>query len=218
MDVRAVVFDLFGTLVDDAPPAEYAAYLAETANLLGVDAERFAAAWEAEDVARYTGPIEACFQAVCSRLGVADYAAALALRSERVRRLIVPRPDALPTLTELRRRRLRLGMISNAASDVAPAWAGSALARLFDAVLFSAEEAMMKPDPRLYERMATTLRVAPEECLYVGDGAYHELQGAAAVGMRPVLIRAPYDEVEHEGTIGWAGPRISSLSGVLALL
>ena len=36
--------------------------------------------------------------------------------------------------------------------------------------------------------------------------------------MTAVLIRAPYDEWEHEGTIGWAGPRVSSLSEVLALV
>ena len=97
-------------------------------------------------------------------------------------------------------------------------WAESAFEPHFDAVLFSADERMMKPDPRLYARMAELLAVAPEECVFVGDGAYRELQGAAGAGMTPVLIRAPYDEWEHEGTIGWDGPRISALSEVLALV
>ena len=38
----------------------------------------------------------------------------------------------------------------------------------------------MKPDPRLYARMAELLAVAPEECAFVGDGAYRELQGRPA--------------------------------------
>jgi hypothetical protein len=32
------------------------------------------------------------------------------------------------------------------------------------------------------------------------------------------LIRAPYDEWEHEGTIGWTGPRIAALAEALALV
>jgi putative hydrolase of the HAD superfamily len=109
-------------------------------------------------------------------------------------------------------------MISNASSELSGLWAQTAFEPLFDAVLFSADERMMKPDPRLYTRMAELLGVAAEECVFVGDGAYRELQGAAGAGMTPVLIRAPHDEWEHEGTIGWGGPRVSALSEVLALV
>jgi putative hydrolase of the HAD superfamily len=109
-------------------------------------------------------------------------------------------------------------MISNASSELSALWAESAFEPLFDAVLFSADERMMKPDRRLYLRMAELLEVSAGECMFVGDGAYGELQGAAAAGMSPVLIRAPYDEWEHEGTIGWSGPRVSSLTEVLALV
>ena len=218
MGIHAVVFDLFGTLIDDSPPADYGTFLAETAAALGTDPERFHEVWNAHDVARYTGPIEACFESICAELGVADFTQALALRLERLRDLLVPRPDAVSTLRELRKRGFGLGMISNASSELSGLWVESDFAPLFDAVLFSADERMMKPDRRLYRRMAELLGVAAEECLFVGDGAYRELQGAAEAGMSPVLIRAPYDEWEHEGTIGWDGPRVSSLSEVLALV
>jgi hypothetical protein len=36
--------------------------------------------------------------------------------------------------------------------------------------------------------------------------------------MTPVLIRAPHDEWQHEGTLAWDGPRVSSLSQVLLLV
>ncbi|HEY7692443.1 MAG TPA: HAD-IA family hydrolase [Gaiellaceae bacterium] len=215
---RAVVFDLFGTLIDDAQPSDYARFLAETARALNADPEGFRDAWEANDVARYTGPIEACFESICADLGIADYRAALALRLERMRTLLVPRPDAVETLSTLRERGLRLGMISNASSELSVLWQESQFAPLFDATLFSADEQMMKPDRRLYRRMAELLGVEPADCMFVGDGAYRELQGAAAVGMTPVLIRVPHDEWEHEGAIGWTGPRVSALSEVLALV
>src|SRR4051794_32431260 len=218
MPIRAVVFDLFGTLIDDSPPADYGEFLTETARVLDTDPERFLEVWRAYDLQRYTSPIESCFEAICGELGVTDYARALELRKERLRDLLVPRPDAVATLQELRRRGVRLGMISNASSEMSGLWIGSEFEPLFDAVLFSADEQMMKPDRRLYERMAESLGVPAEESLFVGDGAYRKLQGAAEAGMRPVLIRAPYDEWEHEGTIGWDGPRISSLAEGLALV
>ncbi len=34
----------------------------------------------------------------------------------------------------------------------------------------------MKPDRRLRERMAEDLGADPAECVFVGDGAYRELQ------------------------------------------
>jgi putative hydrolase of the HAD superfamily len=109
-------------------------------------------------------------------------------------------------------------MISNASSELSGLWAENLLAPLFDAALFSADEGMMKPDRRLYERMAELLEVEPGDCVFVGDGAYRELQGAQAVGMTAVLIRVPHDEWEHEGTIGWDGPRVAALSEVLELV
>jgi putative hydrolase of the HAD superfamily len=221
MSRGAVVFDLFGTLIDDSTPAEYAMFLRDVADGLGADPDAFAAAWSRHDIARYTGPLAECFAAVCADVGVSDakrMEAALDLRREHLRRILVPRPDAVQTLGTLRSRGFALGMISNASSELSALWAESAFDGLFDAALFSADELMMKPDPRIYRRMAELLGVDPEHCIFVGDGAYRELQGAEEVGMTAVLIRVPHDEWEHDGTIGWTGPRVSSLSEVLALV
>ena len=221
MSRDAVVFDLFGTLIDDSSPAEYEVFLAEVAGRLGADPHAFRGAWSRHDIARYTGPMADCFAAVCADLGISDperMDAALELRREHLRRILIPRPDALSTMAALRERGFALGMISNASSELSALWAESAFDGVFDATLFSADERMMKPDPRLYRRMAELLGVEPANCTFVGDGAYRELQGAAEVGMNAVLIRVPHDEWEHEGTIGWTGPRVSSLSEVLALV
>src|SRR5262245_30983243 len=180
MSRRAVVFDLFGTLIDDSSPSEYAGYLSEVAGRLDADPDAFAAAWSRHDVARYTGPMRDCFATVCSDIGVSDderIEAALEFRLEYLRRILVPRPDVVQTLDALRARGFALGMISNASSELSQLWIESAFAGLFDVELFSADERMMKPDPRLYRRMAELLGVEPVNCTFVGDGAYRELQG-----------------------------------------
>jgi putative hydrolase of the HAD superfamily len=221
MRAKAVVFDLFGTLIDDTPPEAYRTLLDDLAGHLGADPEAFRAAWRKHEISRYTGPIDDSFALMSADLGVTDRAgidAALAYRREHLRRLLVPRPDALSTVQSLRERGLGVGMISNASSEMSRLWAESQFVDVFDAVLFSADERMMKPERRLYERMAELLEVSTQECVFVGDGAYRELQGAEAAGMTAVLIKAPHDRWEHEGTVDWAGPHVSSLSEVLALV
>jgi putative hydrolase of the HAD superfamily len=66
-------------------------------------------------------------------------------------------------------------------------WRESALASSFDAVLFSWELGLLKPDPRIFALAAEKLTVRPGECLYLGDGGHRELEGARAAGMVPVL-------------------------------
>ena len=80
---------------------------------------------------------------------------------------------------------------------------------------------MRPPDPAIYLAATDGLGVAPEACLYCGDGAYGELTGAAAVGMTPYLIRDP--SLDQEGLLtperdAWDGPVIGDLRELLALL
>jgi putative hydrolase of the HAD superfamily len=82
----------------------------------------------------------------------------------------------------------RLGLLSDCSSELVEVWAETPFAGLFDAVGFSFRLGVRKPDPRGYLAVASQLQVPPEQCWYVGDGSSGELTGAAAVGMRPVLV------------------------------
>jgi putative hydrolase of the HAD superfamily len=91
-----------------------------------------------------------------------------------------------------------------------------------DVLVFSSESGLRKPHPEIYLKATGELGVDPAKCLYVGDGAYNELTGAASVGMDPVLIRysnEPDDSVlRPEAEQNWPGKRISSIPEVLDLL
>ena len=54
----------------------------------------------------------------------------------------------------------------------------------------------------------------------MGDGSYHELSGAAAVGMRPLLIRDPQEEAEmlRPELDDWDGASIDDLRRIPDLL
>ncbi len=62
--------------------------------------------------------------------------------------------------------------------------------------------------------------MAPAACLYIGDGSYRELTGAAASGMTPVRIVDPAatEAVLRPDVDDWQGREIRSLLDVVRLL
>jgi putative hydrolase of the HAD superfamily len=215
---RAVIFDLWQTLVP-WDVEESTRFNAEVAKTIGVEPERYLEAWlTAHHLPnRNTGPAADHFRALFGELGVdADVDRVLAMRRERVRRVLVPRSDALPTLDELRRRGHLLGMISVCTEDVPQVWDDTPLGGKFDATVFSCNVGLSKPDPRIYELASEQLGVEPAHCLFVGDGANDELPGAERAGMAALQLRAPGEQLTPDGEV-WTGAYIESLSEVVEL-
>jgi FMN phosphatase YigB (HAD superfamily) len=111
MACRAVIFDLFGTLIHNFSRSEYRAVLDRMAALLGAPAEEFARAWVATFPERTLGSsatTEDDTARVCRQLHVSPSAARLAaaarLRIDLTRRYLVPRDGALEVLGALRAR------------------------------------------------------------------------------------------------------------------
>jgi putative hydrolase of the HAD superfamily len=142
----------------------------------------------------------------------------LALRLAAVRRALAPRPGAVETLHELRRRGLRLGMISVCSEEVELAWPDTEFAGLFDAEVFSCSFGACKPEPEIYLACCDALGVEPADAVFVGDGANDELAGARRVGMDAILIHRPGRDPYWPELHDWDGPRIDSIPGVLELL
>ncbi|GAA2690453.1 MULTISPECIES: HAD family hydrolase [Actinosynnema] len=94
-----------------------------------------------------------------------------------------PYPDALPVLTELRARGLRLGVLSNIGWDLRPALAAAGVLELLDVVVLSCEHGMEKPDPALF---AVARAELPGRVLYVGDDPVKD--GAAVRAGMPVYL------------------------------
>jgi putative hydrolase of the HAD superfamily len=147
-------------------------------------------------------------------------AAACAARMASQRELFELRADAASTLTELRARGLRLGVLSDCTAELADTWPQLPLARLVDARVLSCEEGRRKPDPVLFQLIADRLGVGPRDCLYVGDGGGGELTGAFRCGMQAFMLRAADWAVNeaHAREENWAGPALPSLAQVLTLV
>ncbi|HUJ55309.1 MAG TPA: HAD family hydrolase [Gaiellaceae bacterium] len=213
---RAVVFDLFETLVDydDARSREFGSQVAQ---LCGREPDEFHEVWRAGRPRRETGPM-------------APYLASLGIEEENMRDFLElrrsftrdvlsrPRSGALETLRELRSCGLRTGLITVCSEDTVDVWSETPFAGLFDAEIFSCSCGMRKPDPKIYELALDRLGVEPGNAVFVGDGANDELAGAERVGMRAVLIHRPGEEPASPEAREWAGPRITAIPDVLQLL
>jgi HAD superfamily hydrolase (TIGR01662 family) len=116
--------------------------------------------------------------------------------------------DALPTLAEVRRRGLRIGLLSNSARDLDDFVAHHGLD--VDAVLTSQAHGKTKPHAAIFERMLELLDVDAGDTLMVGDTVEDDVEGAIAVGMQAVLVDREGRYPERESLDG--------LRGVLALI
>jgi len=216
---RAVVFDLWGTLV--TPPRHaFDDFRRAWSEALDVPAGRLDEVWLDADGyrRRETGPIRDAIVDVGERLAIEiEIEAVLALRLAFMRDVLVPDDGVIETLVELRRRGIPTALVSNSTEDVALVWAETPFAGLLDPAVFSATAGFMKPDREIYELALRQLPVAASETLFVGDGANDELEGARVVGMTPVLVQSGVDP-QWDGLEDWQGRRIASIPEVLDLV
>lgn len=217
--IRGIVFDLFNTLV---PGGDYgrAATVRRMGAELGVDPDKFAKNFIESWRDRMTGALgglEAQCRTFAGRLGAnptdEQVARAVEIRLEFDRKTMVIRPDVLETLRTLRADGAKLAIVSNCTPDIGIAIAETPLVDAVDAVVLSFAVGIGKPDPRIYEIALADIELEPEECVYVGDGADHELDGAAALGMY-VCQTTQFSNIHR----GWRGPKITNLDQLPALL
>jgi putative hydrolase of the HAD superfamily len=228
MKYKAVIFDLFGTLVDNFVRGEYESVLREMASILKMPFEDFQRIWIESFPERVTGAHatqKASIDYICRKLNARvtgkQIEHAFRVRLDYTKRTVVPRRDALETLARLKEKHYKIGLISDCSGEVPMVWDSTPFAPYFDATVFSCVARIKKPDPRIYKLATDALKVRPQDCLYIGDGSSHELTGALQAGMHPVLILDPDESVDAhyiDREDDWPGPKIASLTEVIALL
>jgi putative hydrolase of the HAD superfamily len=225
----AVIFDLYGTLVDFWRVEEYLKVDAELAAVLGVAADGLTRVLWGECIRDRNlgrlGGLEETLSHICGLLGGqpdGDTSRAGAkLRLDVTRRHRAPRAGVVETLITLWEIGLKVGLISDCFVEVPMTWSDTPFAPLIDAPVFSCTERVGKPDPEIYLAACDRLGVTPDRCLFVGDGGSSELTGARGVGMHPVLIRVDYDnhaDPHRPDAPNWDGPVIASIPEVLPLV
>jgi putative hydrolase of the HAD superfamily len=217
---RAILFDLYNTLV----PGGSDTMRHETARLmgadLGIDPDTYAHLYQRTYPERFVGAfgdLEATVRTLAAMAGGSPTPSGVRLAATRritmIRSLLWPSAGTLATLDALRANGWRLGLVSNCTAETPELWKRTPLAGRFDAVSFSCELGVAKPDPAIYLAACSFLDVSAADCLYVGDGADRELAGAASLGMTAVQT---VEFVRAEGS--WPRHRIGTLADLPGLL
>ena len=181
-DAQAVVFDVYGTIVEirnergpfkkllqllakkgRPPQADDAAKLMSMSANLSETAKFFGFDLTAQELA----PLEKDLQLEIDSLNLY--------------------PDTTPTLLELQKTGLKIALCSNlAAPYAAPVMA--LLPITLDAYVWSFEVGAIKPEPIIYSAVCDALNISPSKILFVGDTLLADYIGPQSIGMRSVHL------------------------------
>lgn len=208
MDIKAVAFDLDGTLYDRYSTLRSIAYLLHrelrdwfpqelSAKELGRQLVKFDhrynyfGGWTA--VAQRLKDAGVLIPQVENRLLDREVAS-------RIGRAAVPYPFTLDMLASLKRKGYRLALLTNGNSQLQRAKLGRlGLEDVFECVMVSGEVGADKPDPRIFRLCAQAMGLEPGQMAYVGDNPMADVLGAYNAGCIPIWVRT---------SVGWGFPEV----------
>jgi putative hydrolase of the HAD superfamily len=218
--VEAVIFDWGGTLTPWHSVDHENLWLTVCARHYPAAAATAARAaemelWRLAESAQQSSTLDAVF----ARAGVTAPAGLLDSYYEAWDPHTFTDPEASPLLRELRRRGIKIGVLSNTM------WPRAAHERIFirdeifdliDGAVYSSEIPWVKPHPEAFRAAMKAIGVTdPAGCVFVGDRPYDDVHGAQSVGMRAVLVPnsdvPAFSEVQPDAVIA----RLADLLGHL---
>jgi HAD superfamily hydrolase (TIGR01662 family) len=127
-----------------------------------------------------------------------------------------PYPETVEVLDHLQASGYRLGIVSNWSWNLRERVAQTGLEGYFEVVWASAYAGCNKPHPCIFRQTLDKMALDPARTVYVGDSYRHDVGGARAAGLDPVLVLRGGDGDGDE--TGYDCPVIPNLRGLLPLL
>jgi putative hydrolase of the HAD superfamily len=222
--IRAVVFDVYKTLIDiqtDEESLGCYGFLSRWLSYHGVEIdgmilrqrykelcrEEFARSFDPYpdfDIGKVFSTM--LLDAKLPNLDVASKSRELALLFRILTtKSISVRPGALQLINALKGK-AKLGIVSNAQRlFTIPELSKFDLVDCFDAVAFSSDVGARKPDQKIFQSLLNAISVAPEAAVFVGDNMFDDVYGASSIGMKTVWINRDGKPADTE-MIGFAKP------------
>ena len=99
-----------------------------------------------------------------------------------------PYEDAVPTLAELKRRGIKLGIIANQPPGTAERLKKWRMIGFFDVIAASAELEISKPDPAIFQWALEQANCIPQNAMMVGDRLDNDIAPANRMGIHSVRL------------------------------
>ena len=98
--------------------------------------------------------------------------------------------DSMSALIKLKQSGIKIGLISNLATPYKKTVKTLGIERYFDAIIFSCDIGLVKPDPAIYKLALEQLDSSPAETIMIGDSYKSDVRGPENVGIGGIhLVR-----------------------------
>lgn len=220
MQIKAVLFDLGGTLIRTADiPVIYKSILESFDVKVSIDQIARAHATNEEEFDVVKGQLELgrdfwirWNSRVLEKAGVQQDREFLAKKIDELwweHSDLQVYPDVMVTIAQLKAEGVRIGVVTNGLkSDFQRILRKLKLTNCFDVVVGVDACNKGKPDGEIFLYALDKLGVRPEETVFVGDSVKYDYEGAKRAGIKPLLIN-------REGKTSENVDSISSLTDVL---
>lgn len=202
--IKAVIFDLDGTLLDrDTSLSAFIESQYDRLNevlkhiprkqfcdrFIELDAKGYV--WKDQVYAQLAK--EYAIQGISPEELLKDYLKNFAIHCQ-------PFPHLIAMLEALKRSAFRLGIITNGRGQFQlDNIQALNIASYFDVLLISEWEGLKKPDSAIFQRALEKLGVLAEEAVYIGDHPKNDIQAAKTAGILGIWKRDPFWEPEPSG-------------------
>ena len=110
-----------------------------------------------------------------------------------------PYPDVVEVLTELRPRYLLAALSDGQSAYAVPELQAAGLLDFFNPVIVSGDLGYRKPDVRIFESVLSGMKLKPSEVLFIGNDMYRDIFGAKQLGLKTIFFKSNQGEQEKEG-------------------
>jgi putative hydrolase of the HAD superfamily len=189
-EVKGVLFDLWGTLIYNAPDhIDYPGI----ATRLGVPPQILFQTWRKYAQAALTGELKSSAERATRVLTELD------LSLNNVQTLVDMEikgrntniyfyPGVPEMLANLREQNFKTALISNSNYLTPETIKRLELDQMLDEVILSCEVGIVKPEQAIYKIALERFNLTASECVYVGDGSDNEMSGAISLGFHTVIV------------------------------
>jgi len=201
--IKAVIFDFWGTLMEIGvfpSPVRQVKYILN----LDMPFQDYIVKFEQAFMLKKFNNLTEAFENVCKDFGKEpDKFIMDKLVGMWNKNMLLAKPflDTISVLGSLKKKKLKLALISNTDSiSIMPLLDKFDLRKFFDVIVLSYETGKLKTDPDMYKLCLRKLKVKKNEAIVVGDSVESDIKGAEAAGIKALLLDRR-NRMEYEGKI-----------------